>query len=74
MKMKSNKSNHDLGECVMCAWNRGQGYDLCKVFVDKRNVILDENGKCNAIATEAEKEKIEKECKNYSLRAWGLMA
>ncbi len=50
------KSNHALEECKQCAWNKGRLFTACEVFLDKRNVILDEYGRCNALADEAKKE------------------
>ena len=50
------KSNHALEECKQCAWNKGRSFTACEVFLDKRNVILDEYGRCNALADEAKKE------------------
>lgn len=59
------KSNHELEECKQCAWNKGRSFTACEVFLDKRNVILDEYGRCNALADEAKKKQIELECKMY---------
>ena len=59
------KSNHELEECKQCAWNKGRSFTACEVFLDKRNVILDEYGRCNALADEAKKKQVELECKMY---------
>lgn len=59
------KSNHELEECKQCAWNKGRSFVACEVFLDKRNVILDEYGRCNALADEAKKKLVELECKMY---------
>lgn len=59
------KSNHELEECKQCAWNKGRSFTACEVFLDKRNVILDEYGRCNALADEAKKKQVEFECKMY---------
>ena len=59
------KSNHSLEECKQCAWNKGRSFTACEVFLDKRNVILDEYGRCNALADEAKKKQVELECKMY---------
>ncbi len=50
------KSNHELEECKQCAWNKGRSFTACEVFLDKRNVILDEYGRCNALANKTKKE------------------
>jgi hypothetical protein len=56
------KKNHNLGECAICLWNLENGYSGCEVFLDKRDVILNDKGKCNAaIYNKEEKEKLEKE-------------
>jgi len=59
------KSNHELEECKQCAWNKGRSFTACEVFLDKRNVILDEYGRCNALANEEKKEQVELECLLY---------
>jgi len=59
------KSNHTLKECKQCAWNKGSSFTACEVFLDKRNVILDDYGRCNALANEAKKKQVELECKMY---------
>ena len=62
------KSNHALEECKQCAWNKGRSFTACEVFLDKRNVILDDCGRCNALADEAKKKQIELECQMYENR------
>ena len=59
------RSNHALEECKQCAWNKGRSFTACEVFLDKRNVILDEYGRCNALADEAKKKQIELENQMY---------
>ena len=59
------KSNHELEECKQCAWNKGRSFTACEVFLDKRNVILDEYDRCNSLADEAKKKQVELECKMY---------
>ena len=59
------KSNHELEECKQCAWNKGRSFTACEVFLDKRNVILDEYGRCNALANEEKKKQVELECLLY---------
>lgn len=59
------KSNHELEECKQCAWNKGRSFTACEVFLDKRNVILDEYGRCNALANKTKKKQIELECMMY---------
>ena len=59
------KRNHALEECKQCAWNKGRSFAACEVFLDKRNVILDDYGRCNALADEAKKKQIELENQIY---------
>lgn len=61
------ETNHDLKECTICAWSGGRSSKSCQVFKNKKNVILDENGRCNAFAGERKKRKIQRDCRAYSL-------
>jgi hypothetical protein len=47
-------TNHDLTECETCLWNLRKGYKGCEAFNDKRNVILDKEGRCNGYVSKEE--------------------
>lgn len=66
------EANHDMKECEKCAWNRGRGSNMCEAFTDKRNVILNGEGKCNGLSDEEQKRKIEKAIERYKIHMyWG---
>ena len=59
------ESNHDLIECETCAWNEGKGYKDCRVYTDKRDVILDDEGRCYSRADKKKRKEIERNYKLY---------
>jgi len=65
--------NHNLGECARCLWNEENGYSGCKVFIDKRDVILDDKGCCNArIYKQGEMDKLREDLLNITETAYGV--
>ncbi len=62
------ETNHNLAECEVCEWRKiNEG---CRVFVDRTDVITDEDNICNAlIVRPKELKRVKKEIADYSGRA-----
>lgn len=67
------EKNHNLGECARCLWNQKNGYKGCKVFMDKRDVILNSEGHCNArIYKQEEMDELREDLLDITETAYGV--